>query len=61
MMRCGVEKTNETSESLIENEEKWLTKQLNMGKNANKTIEELRLLPTVLSRRNDLVLPRYHA
>ena len=26
MMRCGVEKTNETSESLLENEEKWLNK-----------------------------------
>ena len=28
MMRCGIEKTNETSESLLENEEKWLNKQL---------------------------------
>ncbi len=49
MMRCGIEKTNETSESLIENEEKWLNKTLNMGKHSNKTVEELRLLPSVLS------------
>lgn len=28
MMRVGIEKTNETSESLLENEEKWLSKQL---------------------------------
>lgn len=60
MMRCGIEKTNETSESLIENEEKWLNKTLNMGKHSTKTVEELRLLPSVLSQRNDLVLPRYH-
>lgn len=60
MMRCGIEKTNETSESLLENEEKWLNKQMNMGSHSNKTIEELRMLPTVLSQRNDLVLPRYH-
>jgi hypothetical protein len=26
MMRVGIEKTNETSESLLENEEKWLNK-----------------------------------
>jgi hypothetical protein len=28
MMRVGIEKTNETSESLLENEEKWLNKQI---------------------------------
>jgi len=28
MMRVGIEKTNETSESLLENEEKWLNKYL---------------------------------
>eukprot|EP00347_Sterkiella_histriomuscorum_P010989 403374171 len=60
MMRSGIEKTNETSESLLENEEKWLNKQLNMNKHSNKSIEELRLMSTVLSQRNDLVLPRYH-
>lgn len=48
-MRCGIEKTNETSESLLENEEKWLNKQLNMGKHVNRSVEELRLVPSVLS------------
>jgi hypothetical protein len=44
MMRVGIEKTNETSESLLENEEKWLNKQL-PGPNSkfnNMTLEELR-------------------
>eukprot|EP00350_Pseudokeronopsis_sp_OXSARD2_P010873 CAMPEP_0170549830 /NCGR_PEP_ID=MMETSP0211-20121228/7964_1 /TAXON_ID=311385 /ORGANISM="Pseudokeronopsis sp., Strain OXSARD2" /LENGTH=175 /DNA_ID=CAMNT_0010856071 /DNA_START=223 /DNA_END=746 /DNA_ORIENTATION=+ len=62
MMRCGVEKTNETSDSLLENEERWMNKQLPSMNNSlkNMTLEELRKVPTVLSRRNDLVLPRYH-
>ena len=59
-MRCGIEKTNETSESLIENEEKWLNRQLNMGKYSSLSMDDLRSMPTVLSLRNDLVLPRYH-
>ena len=61
-MRVGIEKTNETSESLLENEEKWLNKQL-PGQNSkfvNMSLEELRQIPTVLSLRNDLVLPRYY-
>ncbi len=61
-MRVGIEKTNETSESLLENEEKWLNKQL-PGQNSkfvNMTLDELRQIPTVLSLRNDLVLPRYY-
>ena len=62
MMRVGIEKTNETSESLLENEEKWLNKQLPgvNSKFANMSLEELRKLPTVLSLRNDLVLPRFY-
>lgn len=60
MMRCGIEKTNETSESLIENEEKWLNRQLPSFRFSRMNLEELRDLPTVLSLRNDLVLPRYH-
>lgn len=62
LMRCGIEKTNETSDSLIENEEKWLNKQLQLSHSQLVTmpLEELRRLPTVLSERNDLVLPRYH-
>ena len=62
MMRVGIEKTNETSESLLENEEKWLNKLLPSAhsKYANLSIEELRKLPSVLSKRNDLVLPRYY-
>jgi hypothetical protein len=62
MMRVGIEKTNETSESLLENEEKWLNKQLpaSHSKLAGLSMDELRHLPTVLSQRNDLVLPRYH-
>ena len=62
MMRVGIEKTNETSESLLENEEKWLNKQI-PGPNSkfvNMTLDELRQFPTVLSLRNDLVLPRYY-
>lgn len=62
MMRCGIEKTNETSESLIDNEEKWLNRQLSLGSTrySGMSLEDLRDLPTVLSLRNDLVLPRFH-
>ena len=62
MMRVGIEKTNETSESLLENEEKWLNKQLPSAnsKFSSLTIEELRKIPSILSLRNDLVLPRYY-
>ena len=51
MMRVGIEKTNETSESLLENEEKWLNKQLPgpSHKLANIPLEELRRIPSVLS------------
>lgn len=62
MMRVGIEKTNETSESLLENEERWLNKQLPgpNSKFANMSLDELRKMPTVLSKRNDLVLPRFY-
>ncbi|TNV84444.1 hypothetical protein FGO68_gene14405 [Halteria grandinella] len=62
MMRVGIEKTNETSESLLENEEKWLNKQLPgpSHKLANIPLEDLRRISSVLSQRNDLVLPRYY-
>jgi hypothetical protein len=43
-MRVGIEKTNETSESLLENEEKWLNKQI-PGQNSkfvNMSLDELR-------------------
>jgi hypothetical protein len=62
MMRVGIEKTNETSESLLENEERWLNKQLpgSNSKYANMSLDELRKMPTVLSKRNDLVLPRFY-
>lgn len=62
LMRCGIEKTNETSESLLENEEKWLDKRLQMAhsQTVSMPMDELRKLPSVLSMRNDLVLPRYY-
>jgi hypothetical protein len=62
MMRVGIEKTNETSESLLENEEKWLNKQLPSAnsKYSSMSLEELRKVPSILSLRNDLVLPRYY-
>lgn len=61
-MRVGIEKTNETSESLLENEEKWLNKQLpgTNSKYVNMSLDDLRQIPSVLSLRNDLVLPRYY-
>jgi len=61
-MRCGIEKTNETTQSLIQHEEEWLNRELPRPgtEYQNMSFDELRVLPTVLSTRNDLVLPRYY-
>lgn len=53
MMRSGVEKTDETADGLLHNEEKWLNGELP----GDDTLINLLNRKTVLSKRNDVVLP----
>jgi hypothetical protein len=53
MMRSGVEKTDETADGLLHNEEKWLNGELP----EDDSLINLLNRKTVLSKRNDIVLP----
>lgn len=55
MMRSGTERTDETADGLLEKEEAWLTGKLLK----EETLEDLMDCKTVLSCRNDIVLPAY--
>jgi len=55
MMRSGAERTDETADGLLEKEEEWLTGTLV----SDQTIDDLIDCKTVLSCRNDIVLPTY--
>lgn len=54
-MRSGSEQTDETADGLLNNEEAWLNNTLV----PHESLEELRKRKTVLSCRNDIVLPLY--
>lgn len=56
MMRSGVEKTDETADGLLTNEEKWMKNELEN----DESLLRLMNRKTVLSCRNDIVLPRHY-
>ena len=56
LMRSGIEKTNETCDNIISNEEKWLSGTLPTD---GKSLRDLNEVKSILTMRNDLVLPVY--
>eukprot|EP00343_Euplotes_focardii_P002257 CAMPEP_0205807578 /NCGR_PEP_ID=MMETSP0205-20121125/11319_1 /ASSEMBLY_ACC=CAM_ASM_000278 /TAXON_ID=36767 /ORGANISM="Euplotes focardii, Strain TN1" /LENGTH=129 /DNA_ID=CAMNT_0053081971 /DNA_START=544 /DNA_END=933 /DNA_ORIENTATION=+ len=55
MMRSGVERTDETADGLLEKEESWLKAEV-LG---DGSLDQQMSVKTVLSCRNDIVLPSY--